>query len=68
MGVLFASLVLLLFVSIVRYKQQFDIGEFLLKQNMVFRWAVFILLLIAIIVFGEYGAEFASNKFIYFDF
>ncbi|SCX04685.1 D-alanyl-lipoteichoic acid acyltransferase DltB, MBOAT superfamily [Lachnospiraceae bacterium YSD2013] len=67
-GILFASLVLLLFVSIVRYKKQLDIGEFLFKQNMVFRWAVFILLLVAIIVFGEYGAEFASNKFIYFDF
>lgn len=66
--ILFAAMLILLFVSIVREKKGIDIGEFLLKQNLWFRWAAFILMIVAIVVFGEYGIEFDSNKFIYFDF
>ncbi len=68
MIILFASVFVLLIVSFVRYKKEADIGEILLRQNRPFRIIVFILLIMTIIIFGEYGIEFDSNKFIYFDF
>ena len=67
-GVLFAAILALVLVSVVRFKKGIDIGSFLLKQDLWFRWVIFIVLIIAIIVFGEYGIDFDSNKFIYFDF
>ena len=68
MMILLFSALLLAVVSIIRYKKRINIGVFLYKQDMIFRWAVFILLIISIIVFGEYGTDFDSGKFIYFDF
>ena len=45
-----------------------DMGQYLLTQNVLFRWAVMLGLALLILVFGEYGVDFDSNKFIYFDF
>ena len=66
--ILYAALLALLAVSVVRKKKGVDIGDCLLKQNLIFRWVIFIALIVAIVVFGEYGIDFDSNKFIYFDF
>ncbi len=66
--ILYLSVFVMLIVSFVRYKKGADIGEILLRQNRAFRIIVFVLLITAIIVFGEYGIDFDSNKFIYFDF
>lgn len=68
MMILFASIFVLLVVSFVRYKKGADIGEILLRQNRAFRIIVFILLIMTIVIFGEYGIDFDSGKFIYFDF
>jgi len=66
--ILYLSVFVMLIVSFVRYKKGADIGEILLRQNRAFRIIVFVLLITAIIIFGEYGIDFDSNKFIYFDF
>lgn len=66
--ILFAAVLALLAVSVIRKKKGIDIGEFLLGQNLWFRWAIFLILIIVILVFGEYGIEFDSGKFIYFAF
>ncbi len=66
--ILMFAIIMLLAVSIVRYKKKTDIGNFLLNQDLLFRWVVFIVLIVMIITFGEYGTEFDSAKFIYFDF
>ena len=68
MGILFFCLLILLAVSILRQVRKTDIGSFLLTQNLYFRWAAFLLLLTAVVVWGEYGVDFDSAQFIYFNF
>ena len=67
-GILIFAVLLLLAVSTVREVKKVDIGIFLMKQNLWFRWLVYIFLITAVLVWGEYGADFDSAKFIYFDF
>ena len=68
MGILLFGVLLLLAVSAVREVKKVDIGIFMMKQNLWFRWLVYIFLITAVVVWGEYGADFDSAKFIYFDF
>ena len=68
MFILLFTVLILIIVSVIRYKKGIDIGCFLYKQDLLFRWVIFIMLILAIIVFGEYGINFDSGKFIYFDF
>ena len=68
MGILFFCLLILLCVSILRQVKKTDIGSFLLTQNLYFRWFVFLLLITAVVIWGEYGVDFDSAQFIYFNF
>lgn len=68
MNILIAAVALLLIADIIRYVKGLNPGEFLYKQNLWFRWAVLIILVVVILVYGEYGIDFDSNSFIYFDF
>ncbi|MBR3468577.1 MAG: MBOAT family protein [Lachnospiraceae bacterium] len=63
-----AFLGILLLGEIVRYVKKVDVGEYLWQQNLWFRIGVFIVLIVIILVYGEYGIHFDSGKFIYFDF
>ncbi len=67
-GILIFALLILFAVSVIRYKRKIDVGDFLNRQNLWFRWVCMILLCVAILVYGEYGIDFDSAKFIYFDF
>lgn len=67
-GILIFAVCILLIVDLVRTKTGETIGNVLLKQNLVFRWAVMILLVISILVYGQYGIHFDSAQFIYFAF
>jgi len=67
-NILVVAIAVLFAVDLIRYIKKEDIGAFLLKQNLWFRWAVLIILVVSILVFGEYGINFDSQKFIYFDF
>lgn len=44
------------------------IREFIYKQDLWFRWLVYIGSVIAVIVFGIYGYGYDANNFIYFQF
>jgi len=67
-NILIVAIALLFVVDLLRYKKKLDIGAFLLQQNLWFRWAALIILIVAVLIFGEYGINFDSQKFIYFDF
>ena len=67
-GILFAALIALIIVDLVRYWKGINLGEALCRQNLVFRWAVMISLVVVVTVYGVYGIDFDSAKFIYFTF
>jgi len=68
MNILVISLVCLFVVDLIKYRRSVSVSDVLMKQNLWFRWVVVIGLIVAVLVFGEYGIDFDSNKFIYFDF
>ncbi len=61
---LFFAIVLLMVVDILR-ESGMRMRESLAKQNLPFRWAVVILLIVAIVVFGTYGPAYDAKSFIY---
>ncbi|MCR5249850.1 MAG: MBOAT family protein [Lachnospiraceae bacterium] len=67
-GILVFGVLLLFVISLLRERKGCDIGSYLLTQNLWFRWAVFLFLITAVLVWGEYGVDFDSAQFIYFDF
>lgn len=68
MNILVVSLLLLIFVDLIRYKRSETIDVFLMNQNIWFEWLVIIGLIISIFVYGEYGAAFNPVQFLYFAF
>ncbi len=68
MGILLFGVLLMLLAAAVREVKKVDVGVFLQKQNLWFRWVVYIFLITAVVVWGEYGVDFDSAQFIYFNF
>lgn len=62
------AFVMMLIVDLIRIKKKEDIGVFLLRQNLVFRWAFLFVLILGTLVYGAYGVAFDSSQFIYFRF
>lgn len=67
-GILAAALLILFVVDLLRYKKNRNFGDLLVKQNLWFQYVVLFLLIASIFVYGEYGINFDSNQFIYFQF
>ncbi|MBR3807759.1 MAG: MBOAT family protein [Lachnospiraceae bacterium] len=67
-NILFAALIVLLLAELLKYFKKQRISEFLIEQNLWFRWIVVIGMIVACVVYGEYGISFDSNQFIYFQF
>ena len=67
-NILFAALIVLLLAELLKYFKKKRISEFLMEQNLWFRWIVVIGMIVACVVYGEYGISFDSNQFIYFQF
>ena len=67
MFVLFIALEILMFVSVLQYRN-ICIRDSIAKQNIVFRYIVYIVPLILIAVYGIYGASYDATSFIYFQF
>ena len=63
-----AALCIMFFVELMKYLKNKHISDFILEQNLWFRWIVIIGLIVSILVYGEYGVTFDSNQFIYFQF
>ena len=68
MNILVISLAALFVVDLIKYRRSVSVSDVLMKQNLWFRWVVVIGLIVAVLIFGEYGIDFDSNKFIHFDF
>lgn len=66
--VLLVAIIVLIVADVIRYVKGIDVGVFLLGQNTWFRWIVLIALIVACAVYGEYGINFDSAQFIYFQF
>lgn len=66
--ILVIALAALFLVDLLRYWKGMELGQFLLKQNLWFRWGILILLTVGVLVYGEYGIYFNSEQFIYFAF
>lgn len=67
-GILAAALLTLFVVDLLRYKKNRNFGDLLVKQNLWFQYVVLFLLIASIFVYGEYGIDFDSRQFIYFQF
>ena len=66
-NVLIVFLAGLLVVDILREKR-IDIKKWIMTQNVLFRWIVYYIIVIAIIIWGVYGQGYNANAFIYFQF
>lgn len=61
------AIIVLLVVDAIHYKGM-RIRPFLAKQQIWFRWAVYMVAICIVLVFGVYGPEFDASQFIYFQF
>ena len=64
--VLLVAIVVLLVIDFL--KDKIHLRAALLKQNLVFRYAIYYCILFIILIFGIYGPEFDESTFIYFQF
>lgn len=65
MGVLLVSLVVLGVSGIMREYIKRPIREWLVDQNIVFRWSVLYILIFSVLIFGCYGIGYDAQAFIY---
>lgn len=67
-NILFAAIFSMLLVEVLKYVKKIEFSDFMIKQNLWFRWIVMIGMIVGILVYGQYGIDFDSNQFIYFQF
>ena len=68
MNILLCATGVLAAFDLVKYRTGKSVEAFLAVQNLWFRWAVLVMLFMAIVVFGMYGPAFDAQAFIYFQF
>lgn len=66
--ILFVSILVLFMVDLIKYKNNLRLDLFLEKQCIWFRWVTILVLLFSCVIFGNYGPDFNSGQFIYFQF
>ena len=67
MLVLGVSLLVLLLVSVAKYKKV-EIREWIFEQGIWFRYSVYLTAIFAVLILGIYGANYDAASFIYFQF
>lgn len=67
MMIIIFSLVIILFVDILRYTGRNAI-TLILKQQLLFRWIIYWLIFLFVIYWGIYGEGYEQTQFIYFQF
>lgn len=67
-NILVISVLVLFLVDLLRYFRKQSVTDFLKEQCLWFRWAVVLVLIGAVLVYGIYGIRFESSQFIYFQF
>lgn len=66
--IIVVAMLALLLADILRYVKKVDVGEYLYRQNLWFRWIVLFALILMCVIYGAYGINFNSAQFIYFQF
>ncbi len=66
-NVLIIAILFLVIVDVLRYCK-INLTELFIKQNLWFRWLVFYIGILAVILFGIYGPQYDAAQFIYFQF
>lgn len=66
--ILMISMVVLIVCGLLRYYLKMPVRQWLAQQNMLFRWSMFLLLILWVFVYGYYGPGFNAQSFIYFQF
>ena len=61
------AIAVLLAVDIL-HSRNVHIREWIVKQNLWFRWGIYLLAVYSILIFGYYGPNFDATQFIYFQF
>lgn len=59
---------ILVILAINNLEIRINVLEVLSKQNLVFRWTVYIFTILSIIIYGVYGSGYSEQQFIYFQF
>ena len=67
-NILLVAIIILIIVDAIRVKKDMMLDRYLVTQNLWFRWAIIIGLIVVILTFGEYGPYFDPKQFIYFQF
>lgn len=67
MFVLLVSLLVLLLISVAKYRKV-EIRKWIASQELWFRYALYLIAIFAILIFGVYGSGFEASQFIYFQF
>ena len=60
------GIIILVFVDTLQTK--YNLIDKLSEQNMLFRWSVYIITIVVILIFGIYGPGYNDAQFIYFQF
>ena len=68
MHILLIAVAIIAFFDVVRVRTGKQIDAFLKGEMLWFRWGILALLLVMIVVFGNYGPQFDAQAFIYFQF
>jgi len=63
--VVVAAAIIVLFVIGIMQESGMKIRESLSRQNILFRWIIYLLLIFGILIFGQYGSGFDASSFIY---
>ena len=64
--VLVCAVLVLFLVSV--FAERFEIADALEKTHFPVRWAAYLVLIFAVLIFGIYGPDFDASQFIYFQF
>lgn len=67
-AVIMLSLLILLWIDTIIYREKVSYTTFFFKQSSAFRWLISIAALCMIIFFGVYGDTYEQTQFIYFQF
>lgn len=61
------SILILIIADFIKWKG-YSVREWIYKQERWFRWAFYIISILAVLVFGIWGPAFSESSFIYFQF
>lgn len=66
-GVLWISLLILFFADYLKYRG-YIVRDIIMKQDIWFRWIIYIIAIMGILIYGIWGGDYDAANFIYFQF